>query len=53
MQRSSGLRLITRDYIDEVFKVLFKGCDISVMALFQKQHRLPFKQGYDNLRLSR
>ena len=21
-----------------------------VMALFQKQHRLPFKQGYDNLR---
>ena len=20
-----------------------------VMALFQKQHRLPFKQGYDNL----
>ena len=24
-----------------------------VMALFQKQHRLPFKQGYDNLRSSR
>ena len=21
-----------------------------VMALFQKQHQLPFKQGYDNLR---
>ena len=25
----------------------------SVMALFQKQHRMPFKQGYDNLRSSR
>lgn len=24
-----------------------------VMALFQKQHQLPFKQGYDNLRLFR
>ena len=24
-----------------------------VMALFQKQHWLPFKQGYDNLRSSR
>ena len=24
-----------------------------VMALFQKQHRLPFKQGYNNLRSTR
>ena len=24
-----------------------------VMALFQKQHQLPFKQGYDNLRSTR
>ena len=30
-------------------KYIFKAVT-PVMALFQKQHQLPFKQGYDNLR---
>ena len=33
-------------------KYIFKAVT-PVMALFQKQHRLLFKQGYDNLRSTR
>lgn len=37
MRKRSGLLSKTRDFIDEVFKVHFKGYDLRVMALFQKQ----------------
>ena len=52
MLRSSVLLLTTRDFINEVFKGHFQGCDFC-HGLISKAAVLLFKQSYDNLRSSR
>ncbi|MEI3239680.1 MAG: hypothetical protein V8S32_06550 [Lachnospiraceae bacterium] len=39
MLKQSGLLSKTKGFIDEIFKVHFKGYDLRVMTLFQKQQR--------------
>lgn len=53
MRKRSGLLSKTRDFIDEVFKVHFKGYDFRGHGLVSKAAMLPFKQGYDNVPPSR
>ena len=52
MLRSSVLLLTTRDFINEVFKGHFQGCDFC-HGLISKAAMLLFKQSYGNLRSSR
>lgn len=51
MLRSYAWQSKIRDYIDEIFKVQFKGHGIC-HGLISKAVFLPFKQDYDNVRLS-